>query len=254
MLKSRRLVRFMALAMLLSLVMIASLTIVAYAQGADEAPAEGSTAPAEDIGSFWWLIKSGGIPEIILFAFSIAGITLAIEDFVSLRMTKLVPPATLDDLEASIEDGAYDEAIEICESDDCFLTRVLHPVLLRSDTGDYEYMKETLEESGDVEATKLHQKIGWLSLIAALGPMVGLLGTVMGMLSAFMVMAKNPDQANPGTLAGGISGALVTTVTGLFVAIPMLFFYYFFRNRVVRVVQEVAKISGQILERFKTQK
>ena len=251
MVRNKRLLKLSALAVLMVIMMTAAFTVAAYAQEGEGSGDKAANTDTEDIGGFWWLLKSGGIPEIMLFVLSIVGITFVVENIVSLKMEKLVPAATLDDIEASLEDGAFDEAIEICESDDCFMTRVLHPVLLRSDTKDYEYMKETLEESSAIEETKLHQKIGWLSLIAALAPMIGLLGTVLGMLSAFMVMAKNPDNANPATLATGISGALVTTVTGLFVAIPMLFFYYFFRNRVVRVVQEVGKISGQILEQFK---
>lgn len=250
--------KFTAYVLLMSFVLMFAFGIAAYAQDGEQQPAaEGAAGQqqqqqvnTDEIGGFWWLLKSGGVPEIILIVMSIAGVTLVIEDFVSLRMDKLVPPVTLDDVEGAILDGNYDEAIDICESDDCYLTRVLHPALLKTDYG-FDDMKEVLLASGEIESTKLQQKVGWLSLIAALAPMVGLLGTVSGMLSAFMIMAKNPDNATPATLAAGISGALVTTVSGLFVAIPLLFFYYFFRNRVMRAVQEVDKVSAQLLDNFK---
>jgi biopolymer transport protein ExbB len=103
---------------------------------------------------------------------------------------------------------------------------------------------------GDEEAVKLHQKIGWLSVIANVAPMMGLLGTVSGMVQAFRVIAtsKNPD---PSELASGISMALLTTLFGLIVAIPTTAAFAYLRNNLVRSVIEVGAIVEDLFERFR---
>ena len=103
---------------------------------------------------------------------------------------------------------------------------------------------------GDEEAVKLHQKIGWLSLIANVAPMMGLLGTVSGMVAAFRVIAtsKNPD---PAELADGISMALLTTLFGLIVAIPTTAAFAYLRNNLVRSIIEVGAIVEDLFERFR---
>ena len=116
----------------------------------------------------------------------------------------------------------------------------------------FESIEKSLEEMGDEEAVKLHQKIGWLSVISNVAPMMGLLGTVMGMVGAFRVIAtsKNPD---PSELANGISMALLTTLVGLIVAIPTTAAFAYLRNNLVRSVIEVGAIVEDLFERFRAE-
>ena len=104
---------------------------------------------------------------------------------------------------------------------------------------------------GDEESIKLHQKVGWLSLIANVAPMMGLLGTVSGMVDAFNEIASSGGQASPAELADGISKALLTTMFGLIVAIPVTAAFAFIRNRMVKTIIEVGAIVEDLFERFR---
>lgn len=103
----------------------------------------------------------------------------------------------------------------------------------------------------DEESVKLFQKIGYLSLIAATAPMMGLLGTVTGMFVTFGDIAAAGGSVSPAQLAGGIKLALTTTIFGLIVAIPVGAFFFMFRNRVVRTTIEVNAIAEDLFERFR---
>jgi biopolymer transport protein ExbB len=110
-----------------------------------------------------------------------------------------------------------------------------------------ESAKAVIEE----ESIKLQQKISWIQLIAAIAPMLGLLGTVQGMIGAFSEIAKMAGAPKPKDLAGGIFLALVTTFQGLVVAIPGMIFYFYFRNQLIRIAMEASALIEDLLERFK---
>ena len=110
------------------------------------------------------------------------------------------------------------------------------------------------EEMTEEESLKLHTKVGWLSFIAAVTPMLGLLGTVNGMILAFKQIAATKGQADPSQLSVGISGALVTTMFGLVVAIPVTFSFTFFRNKVVKHSIEIGAVIEDLFERFRPSK
>jgi biopolymer transport protein ExbB len=140
--------------------------------------------------------------------------------------------------------------MELCDAEDCFFTRICGAGLAKLGAG-FERMTEAVQEAGEEEITALNQKIGWLSLIGTVAPMLGLLGTVIGMIEAFSRIASLGGAANPADLAEGISKALITTLMGLMVAIPVLSAYQFFKNRVTRVMLEVGVITGDLLDRFR---
>ena len=200
--------------------------------------------------TLWHNIKAGGITELIIILMSVVGMSLMIEHAVSIRREKLVPPYVLNELEQLFDEEEYEEAMDLCDQEDCFLTRVVGAGLARIGGG-YERMAEAVQEVGEEEATTLHQKISYLSLIGSIAPMMGLLGTVMGMIAAFNKIAAMAGAANPADLASGISMALITTASGLIVSIPVMCAYMFFRNRVIKVVQEVGAITGELMERFR---
>ena len=121
-------------------------------------------------------------------------------------------------------------------------------------------IKELCEDANKViqtmsveEAIKLHAKISWLSLIGNIAPLLGLLGTVSGMVKAFDTIASTGGQASPAELADGISQALLTTMFGLIVAIPVTAAFAFIRNRMVKTIIEVGAIVEDLFERFREQ-
>ena len=195
-------------------------------------------------------IKAGGIIGYVIILLSVAGLALTIEHFVSLRRDKLIPPYIVSELEGLFDEEEYEEAMDLCESDESMLARVVGAGLAKIGGG-YVQMKEAIDEVGEEEATNLTQKISYLSLIAGIAPMLGLLGTVAGMIEAFDTIAVRKGATNPSDFAGSISKALITTFLGLLVAIPTTSFYLFFRNRVMKLAQEASTISGELVARFR---
>jgi biopolymer transport protein ExbB len=211
---------------------------------AQDGEAEGP--PSQSVGE---ILAGGGIIGAFIILLSVVALAVVIENLVSLKRDKLAPPEIIDELEALFEEGQFQEAMELCESEDNLLTRTVSAGIGKIGHT-FAAMEKSLEEMGDEEAVKLHQKIGWLSLIANVAPMMGLLGTVSGMVAAFRVIAtsKNPD---PAELADGISMALLTTLFGLVVAIPTTAAFAYLRNNLVKSIIEVGAIVEDLFERFR---
>ena len=233
---------------LLLVVLTVALTLFAanlYAQG----EADSRRAVSEEI-SWFETIMQGGVIGFVIIGLSIAALALTIEHFMTIKRDALVPPELLGHLESLFEDEEYEEAMTLCESAPNFLTNVIAAGLPRIGQP-YEQIEAAMQEAGEQEAVKLHQKISYLSLIGNISPMLGLFGTVMGMIVAFNVIAKSQGAPSPADLANGIQIALVTTFLGLLVAIPTVSAYFYFRNKVIRIVMEVGQIAEELMERFR---
>jgi len=199
------------------------------------------------------VIGGGGAVGWIIIGLSVLGVALIIDNFVNMRKQKLAPPEVVDEIEALIEAGEYQEAMELCEAEPNYFTNIVAAGLPRLNAS-FEAMEKAVEEMAEEEQVKLFMKLGWLSLIAAVAPMLGLTGTVLGMILAFKVIAATKGAADPADLADNISLALITTLLGLFVAIPMTAGFVWLRNRVVKSTLEVAAVVEDIFERFRPTK
>jgi len=195
-------------------------------------------------------IKAGGPVGYTIILLSVAGLALMIEHAVSLRREKLIPPYLLSELENLFDEEEYEEAMDLCDQEDAMLCRVVGAGLAKIGGG-YAQMKEAIEEVSEEEATNLTQKISYLSLVSGIAPMLGLLGTVQGMIKAFDKIAVMRGALNPSDLAESISMALITTFLGLLVAIPTTAGYMFFRNKVMKLSQEASAITGELIARFR---
>ena len=196
-----------------------------------------------------YITAGGTIGFVILFCTFIS-LALIIEHIVNIKRDKIVPPQLIDEIEGMFENEEYQEALELCEAEPNFLTNVLAAGLPKINAG-FETMRAGMDEMAEEETIKLQQKIGYLSLIGNIAPMMGLFGTVSGMIKAFQKIKDMGAAVTPSDLAGGISQALVTTFLGLFVAIPSMIAYFFFRNKVVRVSLELGAIADDLVERFR---
>ena len=181
----------------------------------------------------------------------IAMVALIIEHFVSIQRDKIVPPEIIDEIEALFEEEEYQEALELCESEPNFVTRSLAAGLPRLNEG-YPKVKEAMEAAAGVEAVKLQQKVSWMLFLSNVAPMLGLFGTVFGMIGAFNTIVEMGAKVTPAHLAGGISAALVTTFLGLFVAIPAVTAYQYFRNKATRISIHFAEVLEEMTERFRS--
>jgi biopolymer transport protein ExbB len=193
--------------------------------------------------------KAGPIGMVIMLL-SVVAMTLIIKEVLEIRKQKLAPPEIVDEIEALLEAEEYQEAMEVCESEPCYFTNVVAAGLPKLNAS-FEAMEKSLEEMMEEENTKLYGRLSWLSLIAAVAPMMGLLGTVQGMINAFEKIAATKGQATPDQLAKDISMALITTMLGLTVAIPVTAAYVFLRNRVVAYSLEISAVIEDMFERFR---
>lgn len=218
------------------------LCAVAFAQGGEATTQENAVMD---------MFKHAGIIGYVIVAVSILSLALIIENFMTLKREKLAPPDVIDELEALFDEENFQDALELCEGERGYLTNVVGAGLGKLGHP-FETMQTSLREMQDEEAVKLFQKIGWLSLISATAPMMGLLGTVTGMFVTFGEIAAAGGSVSPAQLAGGIKLALTTTIFGLIVAIPVGAFFFVFRNRVVRTTIEVNALAEDMFERFRT--
>jgi biopolymer transport protein ExbB len=200
--------------------------------------------------TLWDNIKASGTVGLIQILLSVVGLALTLEDFVSIRREKMIPPHLLGELESLFDEEEYEEAMDVCDREDSVLSRVVGAALAKVGGG-YARMREAAEGVGDEETLVLVQKISYISLLASVEPMLGLLGTVQGMIQAFDKIAILKTAVSPSDLAGSISLALVTTAIGLTVAIPLTAVYMFLRNRVMKLTQEANAITVELLERFR---
>lgn len=226
------------------LVVIFSLVATAGIAMADD---EGSSKKERTLGDN--IMASMPVGAVIILV-SIAMMGLVIEHFVSIRRDKVIPPEVVSELEILFDDEDYEGALQFCETTPGFVTNVVGAALPRMSQG-YDAMASAMQQVGEEEAVKLQLKVSFLSLIAALGPMLGLFGTVTGMVSAFNMIATKTGGANPQDLADGISQALMTTVMGLMVGMPSTAFYFFFKNRVTKLVLEAGVICSELIDRFR---
>ena len=228
------------LIMVLIIAVVGMATVACAAEGA---------AKGEKM-TVWSLIEESSYIGIFILILSFAGLALIIEHSVTIRRDKLLPHYFVVEVEDLFESEEYEEAMQLCEAEDNILSRVIAAGLAKVDHG-YDTMEEAMGEAAEETSMGLHHKISYVSLISAIAPMLGLLGTVVGMIIAFAKLAETGGAANPAELAGGISMALVTTVMGLIVAIPMMAAYHFFRNKVMRMDMEAGVIAGDLMRRFR---
>ncbi|HMO13299.1 MAG TPA: MotA/TolQ/ExbB proton channel family protein [Pirellulaceae bacterium] len=187
----------------------------------------------------------------IIILLSMVSTFFIIEHALSITRAKLIPNKTLTELERLISRGEINEAIQICHQKENYSlsTDVILAGLERynaSEFGFAEY-RTAVEEAGEDHTGRLYRKTEILNVIAAIAPMLGLTGTVIGMIEAFNTIAIREGAARPGELAGGIGQALITTLLGLLVAIPTMVAVSYFRNKIDSIVAEAGKRVERIL-------
>ncbi|MEE3370471.1 MAG: MotA/TolQ/ExbB proton channel family protein [Planctomycetota bacterium] len=196
-------------------------------------------------------LADGGLVGVLIGLLSMIAVGFVVEHFIHIRHTTMMPENLVLDLEELIHDGQLEEATELCKdpSNDSLIAHVVLAGLERfqgSQFGFAEY-KAAVEEAGEDQTGRLYRKTEVLNLIGSIAPMLGLTGTVLGMIDAFNQIAASGGMAKPDQLAAGIGQALVTTLMGLVVAIPTMIAFSFFRNRIDSIVAEAGKRVEQIL-------
>lgn len=195
----------------------------------------------------WQLLTSGGVPGMLLLGvlllLSLAALALAVEQFLTLRTSRLAPETVGIRVRTLLESGDLAGAAQACDSGGMLGAVLVAGVdeareLAGADGAAWPAVEKAMEDAAQAEAARLVRRIDYLAVIGNLAPMVGLLGTVVGMIFAFREVAATQGAATAGELASGIYQALVTTVGGLLVAIPSLAAYAVLRSRVEAITAE----------------
>ena len=216
---------------------------------AQDAPADAAASGGSSM-TMMEFIKYGATVGHLIILTSVVCLGMSIERGIGLKRDNIVPPDVLAQLVQLFEEEEYEEAMTVCEAQPCPLTNTIAAGLAKVGTS-YDNIKAATDEALDLESVKLVQSISYLNLLATLAPMLGLFGTVTGMIAAFDQIARSATPPTPAQLAGGIQQALVTTCQGLLVAMPFGLVYFVYRNKVQKMVLEVGSIASELFSRFK---
>jgi len=239
--------------MLLLLCCLIAITLV-YAQpvGVVDAPVPAAvpTEPIKPSMTFWGFLQAGGIIGYIIMLLSLVAVALMIEYVLSIRRATLMPPGFADEVLKMLTQGQANGAIQKCQNDPSALAQILHAGMTQYEFG-WESIEKSAEEATAEQASRLYRKVEYLNVIGNIAPMIGLLGTVVGMVIAFQGMAESGGYGRASELAEGIYLALITTIQGLLVAIPCLAAYSLFANRIATLISETTFVAEQVLQPIK---
>lgn len=223
------------------------LCCASIATAQEEGSSEGEEAGSQGAGFFEILFAGGPIGIMIvlfLFALSLTAAYLVFDHVINLRKKDVVPEGLGDTVRASLQAGQINEAEQACRATPSLLSFVLLHGISELEFG-WSSVEKSLEDAIAEQSARLYRKIEYLSVIGNIAPMVGLLGTVVGILIAFQQVAVGGGSGST-DLAEGIYQALVTTVGGLIIAIPALGAFAVFRNRIDQMVAEAAYTAQHV--------
>ncbi len=197
--------------------------------------------------SLWSLFLKAGIIIFPIFFCGVLTIGIIIERLISLKNAEIDNEKFISEIEGLLRRRKIKEALELCNKNDKPVPRIIKAGLLKIDRS-REEVKEAIDDAANYEIPNLEKYLGILATIATISPLLGLLGTVTGMIKAFMVIEAKGGLVNPGDLARGIWEALLTTVAGLIVAIPAYLAYNYFVSRVNNIILDMEKSATRLLD------
>jgi len=243
-------------------------SIASAAQQPDENPAPAADAPSpaqaapppaaseeskpkqQSLLAFFF--NALGIRYTVAFlVLSFTFVAFLVMNILGLRRDAVCPRHLAEAFEANLNEKRFQEAFDLAKNDESMLGQMLAAGMQNLQQG-YDKALEAMAQVGEDENMKLEHRLSFLSLVGSIAPMVGLLGTVDGMVQSFMVIAASDTQPKPSKLAEGISMALITTLVGLVLAIPAIIAFNLMKNRLSRLVMETGQTSSNLMARFET--
>ncbi len=219
------------------------------AQGTDDssASAEGSKAGEASFLDLMW--RRAGVIEIVIGGMSFYLIALVVWMTVQYRKSVAVPDALVREVGELLGQKHYTEAYQRLAMSTSFFAQVLSAGVRKLPTGQASAIR-AMEMANDDATMEMEHRTTYLATVGTLGPMIGLVGTVYGMILSFRVIATSGSSPQASQLATGISTALFATLEGIAISIPAIYFYGLFRNRVARLSLEVSMAAESLLEQF----
>lgn len=196
-----------------------------------------------------WILKSSGVIGAVILLLSIYFVSTVAKLFWEMRIEIAAPPQLVQQCENLLERRDFKGIYSLVREDDSFFARILTTGISELPNGLAE-ARDAMERVGDAITAEMEKKISPLAVLGTLGPMIGLLGTLLGMISSFSVIARSDVQIKSTEVAAGISQALVLTFEGVGLAVPAIYFFALFRNRVVYISTSVMLTGDQFLRHF----
>lgn len=226
------------------------LATAVLAQAAGAGPVDSPAGDSIEVQSVWDMLLKGGWMMIPIGLCSLAALTVIVERALSLRRNQVIPPGFLEKV-GSAFDGSGEQrrqAMEVCREDGSPIANVFLAGLKRIRSPE-PVREKAIEEAGEREVFKLRKYLRVLAVVATIAPVLGLLGTVFGMIKAFQTVAIAAEAlGKTELLAKGIYEALITTAAGLVLAIPALIAYHWMLSRIDHLVQEMDRTTVEFFE------
>jgi biopolymer transport protein ExbB len=236
-------------------VTLALTTVPRYslAQG-EEKPAaaagEEKKTEAPHVESFLsWVVRCSGFIGLVILLLSIYFVSTVGRLFWEMRMEIASPPEMVLQCESLLEQRDFKGIYNLVKEDDSFFSRLMSTGISELPNGLAE-AREAMDRVGDAIAAEMEKKISMLAVLGTLGPMIGLLGTLKGMIAAFSVIARSDVQMKASEVAEAISEALLLTFEGVALSVPAIYFFALFRNRIIFIASSVMLTADQFLRHF----
>jgi biopolymer transport protein ExbB len=227
---------------------VATSNVVAQAAATEEADAP--PPPAADTSFLDIILNSGFIGILIwlmLFASSAATMGLIIDACISIRGVKIMPPELVNAVRNSLNEGDLGAALEACEATPGPLASILLAGFNNVSEG-FEVVMDSVSSAADIESEKLMQRVNYLNLCGQIAPMLGLMGTVTGMVDAFAGLATKSGAEKASALALAISQALYTTAVGLLISVPAILAFTFVRNNANKIILSMEVLTYDLVK------
>lgn len=232
------------LGLAVAVLMLVLFSPMGFAQEGGDATA--APVKAADTNKMVFIITSiGWVFGLILLGCSVWLVAICVLLFLDLRMQNAIPPGFVDEFTDIVNKRKFKEAYDMARSDPSFLGRVLTSGMARLQYGLEDAREASLNTLESIKSDK-DSKNNYTAVIASLGPMLGLVGTVFGMIGAFMELGSG-STPNPAKLAENVAHALSVTLVGIAISVPAIAFNAFFRNRITKITMDVGHISDDLL-------
>ena len=217
--------------------------------GADGKAVDPSQQQKSGGGFFDIVFGSGVVGAILWFALFADGamaIYFAVDCFVLIKPQKLMPTSLITNVQSAMVEGDVMKALKVCENEPSAMSNILSTAFQHVEDG-YDVIQEAVNGAADLETERLTQRLTWISICSNLGPSLGLLGTVQGMILTFEALAQG-GAGDASMLANSIGQALWTTAAGLCVSIPSITIYYSLRNKATRLIMRMTALTMELLK------
>lgn len=249
---------------LLAVALVATISVGVRAGGvraaepaADQAAEQPAAAPASETQEtptmakswFRWLVEASGFIGLVILVLSVYFVATVSRLFWELRLPVAIPPEIVGRCQDLLGQRDFKGVFAVVKDDDSIFSRLLTTGISELPNGLAE-ARDAMERVGEAVRVELEKRISVLAVLGTLGPMIGLIGTLQGMIASFSVIARSDVQMKASEVAGGISMALVLTFEGVSLAVPAIWFFSVFRNRISVIMTTAGLEADQFLRHF----